>query len=187
METVVPYLRYGEDLRPVEIPPETPDDFLAQYAASYMGQPRQIAVLHRPIRTGDEIQMVTASDAQIRQEIQLQAVREDDKMLPPPPTSKAPQTMRQGLSQVPPRAHFQEIQLLWEIAKPALAAQERLLVTLYLQETIQDPAQRKAFFARVRDESWEATAERAYRFPIKIDTEVRRIEEGAVIPCFADF
>jgi hypothetical protein len=69
--------------------------------------------------------------------------------------------MRQVLNQAPPRAHSREIQLPWEIAKPALAAQDRVLVTMDLQETIQDPAQRNAFLTRIRDESWEITAERA--------------------------
>jgi hypothetical protein len=180
-------MRFREHFRPVELPPDVDDKFLELLAESYMGQPCKVSVPHHPIRTGDEIMMITAGDGQIRQEIQLQALREEDKMPPAPAASKAPPTMRQVLNQAPPRAHSREIQLPWEIAKPELAARERVLATLDLQNAIQEPAQRKAFLTRVRDDSWEKTSERAFGFPIKFDTEVKRMEEGNVIPCLADF
>jgi hypothetical protein len=155
METVVRHMRFGEHFQPVAFPLDVDDKFLELLAESYMGQPCKVSVPHRPIRTGDEILMITASDAQIRQEIQLQALREEDKMPTAPPASKAPPTMRQVLNQAPPRAHSREIQLPWETAKPELAARERVLVTLDLQNAIQEPAQRKAFLTRARDDSWK--------------------------------
>jgi hypothetical protein len=60
-------------------------------------------------------------------------------------------------------------------------------VALELTDAIQEPSQRKPYLTRVRDLSWEATAECAFGFPITIDTEVQRIEEDAVIPCCANF
>jgi hypothetical protein len=68
-----------------------------------------------------------------------------------------------------------------------LAARECVLATLELTDAIQEPSQRKAYLTRVRDSSWETAAERAFGFPITIDTEALRIEEGAVIPCCANF
>jgi hypothetical protein len=56
-----------------------------------------------------------------------------------------------------------------------------------LTDAIQETSQRKAYLASVRDSSSVAAAERAFGFPITIDTEVQRIEEGAVIPCCAHF
>jgi hypothetical protein len=84
MNTVVAYMRFKEHFRPVAILPDVPDEFLEKLAESDMGQPCKVSVPHRPIRTGDEIRMITANDAQIRQEIQLQALREEDKMPSPP-------------------------------------------------------------------------------------------------------
>jgi hypothetical protein len=187
MDVVVLYMRYKEHYRPVATLPDVPTEFLKALEESYMGQPCMVSVPHRPIRTGDEIQMITAGDAQIKQEIQLQALREEDKMPPAPAVAKARPTMRQVLNQAPPRAHSREIQLPWEIAKPELAAREQVLVTLELQNAIQEPAQQKAFLTRSRDDSWDKAAQRAFGFPIKFDTEVQRVEEGNVIPCLAGF
>jgi hypothetical protein len=105
---------YDEHVRPVEIPPKPNDELLEQIAESYVGQPCKVRVPHRPIRTGNVIQMVTASDAHIKQGIQLQALRDEDKLLPPPPTPSVPLTMQQVLHQAPPRARSREIQLLWD-------------------------------------------------------------------------
>jgi hypothetical protein len=58
---------------------------------------------------------------------------------------------------------------------------------LELTEAIQEITQRKACLTSVRDPSWETTAELAFGFPITIDTEIQRIEAGAVIPCCAHF
>jgi hypothetical protein len=187
MDVVVRCVRFREHFRPVATLPDVPNGFLKALEESHMGQPCQASVQHRPIRTGDAILMITAGDAQVKQEIQLQTLREEDKMPPVPTTSKAPPTMRKILNQAPPRAHSREIQLPWEIAKPELAARERVLVTLDLQNAIQEPAQRKVFLMRVRDDSWKKTSERAFGFPIKFDTEVQRVEEGNVIPCLVDF
>jgi hypothetical protein len=108
-------------------------------------------------------------------------------MPPTPAVWKAPPTTRQVLNQAPQRAHSREIQLPWEIAKPESAAREQVLITLELQNAIREPASRKAFLTRSRDDSWEKAAQRAFGFPIKFDTEVQRVEEGNVIPCLADF
>jgi hypothetical protein len=62
MDVVVPYLRYKEHYRPVATLPDLPVEFLESLAASYMGQPCQVLVPHHPIRTGDEIMMITAGD-----------------------------------------------------------------------------------------------------------------------------
>jgi hypothetical protein len=117
METVVPYLTYGGHIRPVEVSPVSDDAFLARIAESYIDQPGQVSVPHQPIRNGDTIQIITASDAQIKQEVKLQALREDDKVLPPAPTPSVPPTMQQLRNQAPPRAHSREIQLPWEIGR----------------------------------------------------------------------
>jgi hypothetical protein len=82
IEVVVPYMRYKKHLRPVETLPDVPNEFLEALPESYLGQPWMVSVPHRPIRTGDEIVMITAGDAQIKQKIQLQAWREEDKMTP---------------------------------------------------------------------------------------------------------
>jgi hypothetical protein len=95
--------------------------------------------------------------------------------------------MQQVLRQAPPRAQSREIQLPWEIAKPELAAQEQVLITLELQNAIQEPKVRKAYLTRRRDDSWKKAAQMAFGFPIKLDTEVQQVEEGSVIPCLADF
>jgi hypothetical protein len=187
MDVVVPYLKYKARYRPVATLPDVPVEFLEALAESYMGQPCTVSIPHRPIRTGDEILMITAGDAQIKQEIQFQALREEDKMPPGPVKPSMPQTMRQVLNQAPPRAHSREIQLPWEIAKPELAAREQVLVPLDLQNAIREPAQPKAFLTRVRDDSWEKSGERAFGFPIRFNTEVQRVEEGNVIPCLANF
>jgi hypothetical protein len=68
-----------------------------------------------------------------------------------------------------------------------LAAREQVLVTLELQNAIQEPSTRKAFLARRRDESWEKAAQRAFGFPIKFDTEAQFVEENHVLTCPADF
>jgi hypothetical protein len=111
METVVPYPSYGGHVRPIEVPPLVDDDNLANIAASYMYQPCQVSVSRRSIRNGDMIQIITAADAQIKQEVQLQALREEDKVLPPAPLPTVPPTMQQVPNQAPPRAHSREIQL----------------------------------------------------------------------------
>jgi hypothetical protein len=91
------------------------------------------------------------------------------------------------LNQAPPRAHSREIQAPWEIAKPELAAREQVLVTLELQNAIQEPSTRKAYLTRRRDESWKKAAQRAFGFPIKFDTEAQFVEENHVLACLADF
>jgi hypothetical protein len=152
-DTVVPYLSYSEHVRPIEIPPDADGVFLAQIAESYIRQPCQVSGPHRPIRTGDMIQMITASDAQVRQEVQLHALREEDRMLPPSPTPSTPPTVQQVPNQAPPPAHSRAIQLPWEIAKPELAAHECVFLTLDLVEAIQEPSQRKAYLTRNLDSS----------------------------------
>jgi predicted RNA-binding protein YlxR (DUF448 family) len=184
---VVPCLRYEEHYRPFATLPSVPTEFLAALAESYMGQPCMVTVPRRLIRTGDEIMMVTAGEVQVKQRIKLQALREEDRMPRTPTASKAPPTMEQVLNQAPPRAHSREIQLPWEIAKPELAAREQALVTLELENAIQEPSTRKAYLTRQKDESWEKAAQRAFGFPIKFDTEVQHVEENHVIPCLADF
>jgi hypothetical protein len=154
-EVVVPYLRYKEHYRPFATLPSVPTEFLAALAESYMGQPCMVTVPRRPVRTGDEIMMITAGEVQVKQGIKLQALREEDRMPRIPVTPKAPPTMQQVLNQAPPRAHSREIQLPWEIAKQELAAQEQVLVILDLQNAIQEPKIRKAFLTRRRDKSWE--------------------------------
>jgi hypothetical protein len=127
-DVVVPYLRYKKHYRPFATLPSVPTEFMAALA-----------------ETGDEIMMITAGEVQVKQGIKLQALREEDRMPPAPTTSKAPPTMQQVLNQAPPRAHSREIQLPWEIAKPELAAREQVLVTLELQNAIQEPSTRKAY------------------------------------------
>jgi hypothetical protein len=160
---------------------------LGQIAADYMNQQTMVKVARYPIRSGDNIEMITAGDVQVKQEVKLQALREEDKVILPPVKAQPPPTMQQILRQAPPRAQSREVQAPWEIAKPELAAREKVLVILELQNAIQEPASRKAFFTRRRDDSWEKEAQRAFGFPIKIDTEVQSVEENTVIPCMVDF
>jgi hypothetical protein len=184
---VVPYLKYKEHYRPIATVPNAPVDFLGQIAADYMSQQTMVIVPRMPIRSGDKIEMITAGDVQVKQEVKLQALREEDKVILPPVKAQPPPTMQQVLSQAPPSAHSREIQAPWEIAKPELAAREKVLVILDLQNAIQEPSTRKAFFTRRRDDSWEREAQRAFGFPIKIDTEVQSVDENNVIPCLVDF
>jgi hypothetical protein len=121
-DLVVPYLKYKEHYRPIATLPDAPIDLLAAIAADYMNQQCMVTVPRGPIRSGDEIVMITAGDVQIRQEVKLQALREEDKVILPPVKAQAPPTMQQVLNQAPPRAHSREIQAPWEIAKPELAA-----------------------------------------------------------------
>jgi hypothetical protein len=109
MDIVIPHLRYKEHYRPIATLPDVPNEFLELLAESYTGQPCMVSVPRRPIHTGDEIVMITAGEVQIKQEVKLQALREEDKMPPVPMTLKAPRTMQQVLNQAPPRAHSREI------------------------------------------------------------------------------
>jgi hypothetical protein len=119
IDTVVPYMVYREHKRPIEIAPETPDAMLEEIATMYMDQPTKVRVSRRPIRTGDELVLTTLADAQMTQEIKLQALREADKYVPKPPVvTTAPPTMQQVFHQAPPRAQSREITPSWEIAKP---------------------------------------------------------------------
>jgi hypothetical protein len=186
-DLVVPYLKYKDHYRPIATLSNAPTELLAAIAADYMNQQTMIKIPRRPIRSVDEIEMITAGDVQVKQEIKLQALREEDKVIPPPVKAQAPPTMQQILNQAQPRAHSREIQAPWEIAKPELAAREQVLVILELQNAIQEPSTRKAFITRRRDDSWEKAAQRAFGFPIKIDTEVQSVEENQAIPCLANF
>jgi hypothetical protein len=153
MPTVVPYVTFGEDLRPIEVLAEIDDDTLAQIAESYISRRCKENISHRPIRTGDLIQIVTEADVQMKQEVRLQEFRDEDRMVSSPPKPSAPPTMQQVLHQAPPRAHSREIQLPWEIERPTLAEDDVVLVTLALEEAIQDPSQRKAYLTRHRSDS----------------------------------
>jgi hypothetical protein len=137
----------------IEIAPDTPDEMLEMVAMRYMDESSKVSVPHRPIRTGDELQIITSSDARVRQEIELQKLREEDKTPLPPPPSKAPKTLQQVQHQAPPRAHSREVQTPWVIAKPDLSdfarQWDRVLVTLGSEDAIQEPSQRKAYLAAI--------------------------------------
>jgi hypothetical protein len=66
-DVVVPYLRYKEHYRPFATLPNVPTEFSAALAESYMAQPCMVTIPCRPIRTGDEIMMVTAGEVQVKQ------------------------------------------------------------------------------------------------------------------------
>jgi hypothetical protein len=53
-------------------------------AARYMNEPTKVCVPRRPIRTGDELKLITWTDARIEQEIQLQEPQVEDRMPLPP-------------------------------------------------------------------------------------------------------
>jgi hypothetical protein len=186
-DLVVPYLKYKEHYRPIATLPDAPIELSAAIAADYMNQQCMVTIPRRPIRSGDEIVMITAGDIQIKQEAKLQALREEDKVILPPVKPRPPPTMQQVLNQSAPRAHSREILAPWEIAKPELAAREQVLVILELQNAIQEPSTRKAFITRRKDDTWEKAAQRAFGFPIKFDTEVQSVEENQVLPCLVDF
>jgi hypothetical protein len=86
MNVLVPYMVHGE--RKLEL-----------CVVKYMGEPTKVHVPRHPNRTGDELTLITRSDALLAQEIQLQEWREADKMPLSPRASphKAPSPMQQGL------------------------------------------------------------------------------------------
>jgi hypothetical protein len=71
MNVVVPYMIHNEHMRPIEIAPDIPEDMLELIAARYMGEPTKVHVPRRPIRTGDELTLITRTDVIMAQEIQL--------------------------------------------------------------------------------------------------------------------
>jgi hypothetical protein len=68
-----------------------------------------VIVPRYPIRSGDNIEMITPGDVQVKQEVKLQALREEDKVILPPVKAQPPPTMQQILRQAPPRAQSREI------------------------------------------------------------------------------
>jgi hypothetical protein len=188
MNVVVPSMVHNEHKCPVEIAPETSGDILELIAACYMGEPTKVQVPRRPIRSGDELTMITKTDVLMAQQIQLQELREADKLIPKEvPTSAPGPTMQQVLRQAPHRAESREIPIRWEMNEPSLqdfAKQgDRIPVILQVIDPISEPSRRKVYLRGNRDETWESDAERTFRYLIEIHPDVTVPTANQVVPC----
>jgi hypothetical protein len=140
-----------------------------------------VIVPHRPIRTGDELTLITLADARMAQEVKLEELREADKLIPKEPdATTAPPAMQQLPRQAPPRAQSREITPLWEVTKPPTCDHGKRgdgipVVLQIVGDQISERTRRKAYLCGFRNESWE--------IPIEIHPDVQSVTVNQVVPC----